>query len=77
MVSSGCRDTTLNMSTYWTIEAMCRRGGSFVQALGEAASRADKDNLQRIINAFPEYWEEYGKRGEEMRKVADPIERDM
>lgn len=42
-----------------TIEAMERYGGSFVVALAQAARRADKNNLQRIKDAFPEYWQQY------------------
>ena len=34
-------------------------GGSFVQALAECFMRADANNLQKLINAFPEYVEEY------------------
>lgn len=44
-----------------TIEAMISYGGSFVRALGEAARRADDDNLLKIKTAFPEYWEKYSK----------------
>lgn len=40
-------------------EAMRRHGGGFVQALGEALSRADSNNTRRIRKAFPEYWMEY------------------
>jgi len=42
-----------------TIGAMRHYGGGFVKALAEAASRADSDNLRRIKEAFPEYWEKY------------------
>ena len=56
------------MSDYWTIQAMKCGGGSFVQALGEAAQRADDDNLRRIKDAWPEYWEGYEKRGEQLRQ---------
>jgi hypothetical protein len=42
------------------VEAMRRYGGSFVQALAEAASRADDNNLARLKQAFPEYWQKYG-----------------
>ena len=34
-------------------------GGRFILALSEALIRADKDNVQRIKDAFPEYWEKY------------------
>lgn len=41
------------------IRAMRVHGGAFVSALGEAAGNADEKNLQRIKEAFPEYWERY------------------
>lgn len=41
------------------IAAMIRYGGSFVRALGEAAGRADDENLKRIKGAFPELWQGY------------------
>lgn len=41
------------------IQAMIRFGGSFVSNLGKAALSADANNLQRIKDAFPEYWEQY------------------
>jgi len=41
------------------IQAMKKFGGGFVAALGEAAQRADLDNLRRIKLAFPDYWERY------------------
>ena len=54
--------------TYWTIQAMRTFGGSFVQALGEAASRADSTNLQRIKTAWPEYWKEYTEHGKYLKQ---------
>jgi len=42
-----------------TIEAMEKYGGSFVVALAQAARRADRNNLERIKLAFPEYWKQY------------------
>lgn len=41
------------------IQAMIRFGGSFVANLGKAALSADANNLQRIKDAFPEYWQQY------------------
>ena len=43
-----------------TIAAMQRWGGSFVQALAQAARRADAENLRRIKTTWPEYWRDYG-----------------
>ena len=41
------------------IQTMIRFGGSFVSNLGKAALAADPNNLQRIKDAFPEYWKQY------------------
>lgn len=54
--------------TYWTIEAMRKYGGSFVKALAEAASRADRSNLHKIKTTFSEYWSEYEEKGREIEK---------
>lgn len=53
---------------YWTVEAMRKYGGSFVQALAEAAQLADYVNLQKIKMAWPDYWDEYTRWGEKMRE---------
>lgn len=42
-----------------TIQAMIRFGGSFVKALGHAAFAADAENLQKIKDTWPEYWQRY------------------
>jgi len=47
-----------------TIAAMDRWGGGFVQALAQAARRADAENLRRIKRAWPEYWRQYGEMSE-------------
>lgn len=57
---------------YWTIEAMRKFGGSFVKTLAELASRADRQNLQKIKNAWPEYWEDYQEKGQTLRFEACP-----
>lgn len=44
-----------------TAQAMLRRGGGFVQALGNALMRADDINRAKIRSAFPEYYDEYYK----------------
>lgn len=53
---------------YWTIEAMLRYGGSFVQALAKAASLADRTNLQKIKITWPQYWEQYYRWGQKMQQ---------
>ena len=40
---------------------MQKYGGGFASALGWAMVKADADNLQRIVNAFPELIERYSK----------------
>lgn len=40
-------------------QAMVKFGGGFVSLLGKAAQCADDNNLERLKNAFPEYWEQY------------------
>lgn len=42
-----------------TVLAMLTFGGSFVHALAECMQRADRDNLRRIIEAFPELMTQY------------------
>lgn len=46
------------------IEAMERYGGSFVVTLAQLARRADRTNLAKIKQTWPEYWAQY----EEMSK---------
>lgn len=41
------------------LENMTAYGGSFVRALAMAAIAADADNLQKIKDTWPEYWEKY------------------
>jgi hypothetical protein len=41
--------------------AMRIYGGAFVKALATAAMHADRENMERIKTAFPEYWTEYEK----------------
>lgn len=41
------------------VDAMKQYGGGFVNALAEAAMRADSDNLRRIKETWPEYWDEH------------------
>ena len=57
---------------YWTIEAMSIYGGSFVKELSKLASRADSNNLKKIKATWPEYWEEYQEKGQELRYKACP-----
>lgn len=44
-------------------ERMEQFGGSFVIALSYAFRRADAFNRQRLLNAFPDYVEQYGPSG--------------
>ena len=52
------------MNDHNVIQAMSKFGGHFVQHLAEAAMHADTDNLERIKNTWPEYWNQYSKMAE-------------
>lgn len=56
---------------WWITEAMIRRGGSFVAALGKLFRIADSTNQSKLERAFPEYWNEYEKIGKELRGRED------
>ena len=51
-------------------QAMIKWGWSddFIHSLGEALMCADPVNVQRIHDAFPEYWEEYLKKSEKLEE---------
>ena len=42
-----------------TIDAMETYGGSFVKALAECLRRADSINFKRLVDAFPDYLDQY------------------
>ena len=52
-----------------TIETMMEYGGSFVRKLGAAALVADDQNLRRIKNTWPEYWEQYTRMAKQLSEV--------
>ena len=63
-----------------TIDAMIVNGGSFVRALGRAATLGDRENRDRIRKAFPEYWEKYARLAcnmetpqEELRRLSNAL----
>jgi len=41
------------------VNKMKRFGGSFVKCLAECFYHADRPNIDKLKNAFPEYWEQY------------------
>lgn len=43
------------------LQAMLQYGGTFIQKLAQAALVADPTNLEKIKNAFPEYWTRYAQ----------------
>ena len=43
------------------MKAMAYFGGSFVKALAACIGAADEENLQRIKETWPEYWEKYSE----------------
>ena len=52
-----------------TIETMMEYGGSFVRKLGAAALVADDQNLRRIKNTWPEYWDQYTRMTKQLSEV--------
>lgn len=42
-----------------TLENMEKYGGSFVKILAQLAWRADRQNLGKIKDTWPEYWKTY------------------
>ena len=52
-----------------TIETMMEYGGSFVRKLGAAALVADDQNLRRIKNTWPEYWDQYTRMAKQLSEV--------
>lgn len=47
------------ITEYDVTEAMITYGGNFVQQLGRLIRAADSDNKRRLVEAFPEYLEQY------------------
>lgn len=56
-----------NDSDKWTIMAIEKFGGSFMQALGVAACHADHINLAKIKAVWSKEWDTFEKFGETMR----------
>lgn len=57
-----------NDKDYYTIEAMRKYGGSFVQSLAAMAQQADHINLHKIKTTWPKYWAEYERMGDKLSK---------
>lgn len=49
----------MNEDEIEVVSAMERYGGSFVKALANCFFLADRENIDRLKKAFPEYWERY------------------
>ncbi len=47
------------VSDFYVLAAMVKYGGSFAQALAQAARLADDNNLARIKAGWPDYWAKY------------------
>lgn len=41
------------------VENMEKYGGSFVKSLANCLRHADRQNREKLIRAFPEYWDSY------------------
>jgi hypothetical protein len=52
-----------------TLQAMTKFGGGFVKALAQAAHHADSNNLERIKQAWPEYWKQYEEMGKSLERT--------
>jgi hypothetical protein len=52
----------------WTLKAMKKFGGGFIKMLAQAAHHADPENLQKIKNAWPEYWKKYEEIGRSIER---------
>lgn len=52
----------------YTVDAMEKFGGSFVKVLATLARHADGFNLQKIKDAWPDYWHDYEEMGRELEK---------
>jgi hypothetical protein len=50
----------MNDEDFKIVSAMETYGGNFVKKLAQAFKAADSTNFQKLKNAFPEYWAEYG-----------------
>jgi len=51
----------MRADTMKVIDAMENYGGSFVRALSACIRSADDANIQKLHDAFPEYWGKYCK----------------
>jgi len=49
----------MSRADFKVVENMHLFGGSFVDALAHAATKADPENLAKIKAAWPELWEKY------------------
>lgn len=52
-------DVQLDAHRLIVSRAMRKYGGSFVASLGAALLFADQQNVIRIRDAFPDYWDKY------------------
>lgn len=53
----------MNEQDFWTISAMDKYGGSFVQHLAQLARHSDATNLALIKRHWSHYWAQYEKMG--------------
>lgn len=60
---------------YWVAQAMVKKGGGFIKALGEALRLADAENAAKLKEAFPGIWRKFQGVGEEMRNEQRARER--
>ena len=63
----------MNERDCWTVDAMEKYGGSFMQALAALARRADPRNLGKIKLTWVSDWNEYEKVGLKMQTDGERV----
>lgn len=58
---------------FWTLRTALQYGGGFYHALAAAAVKADPNNKQRLLKAFPELYATYGPSSKLHRQLREGI----
>ena len=59
-----------NPEDFETLEAMRQYGGGFVKQLSELCNIADRINLRKIKDTWPEYWKQYSGMAKQIKANA-------
>jgi len=62
---------TIDDEKYYVSVGMKAQGGSFVKALGEALAHADDNNVKKIKEAWPAFWDNYLALGKALEPAGD------